>query len=150
MIAIGFLDLSLSLDNVVAVVAMSQNLAVIVIGVMASIAMLAVAAQLVRKVMGRYKSLEPAAYIILAFLGVNMILNHGSEFLVWTGEKLTAYHDIIAKVRIDIGDIGEIAGVIAIIAMAITMEEVKKRRKKHHHHNAKVTAPDAPAVEPVE
>jgi len=145
LIAIGFLDLSLSLDNVIAVVAMSQNLAVIVLGVLASIAMLAVATQVVRKVMGRYKSLEPAAYVILAFLGITMIADHGADFVIWTGEflgtistKIAGAHEIITKIHFKIGDVGEIVGVIAIIAMAIAMEEVGKHKQRKAHKHAQM------------
>jgi YkoY family integral membrane protein len=134
--AIALLDLSLSLDNVVAVVAMSQNLAVIVIGVLASIAMLAVATQLVRKVMHMYPSLEEAAYIILAFLGVTMLMANMSEFLLWTGEKIAAWHDVIAKLHLEVGEIGEILGVVAILSLAILRDVQIKRKKKAEHHKA--------------
>lgn len=150
MIAIGFLDLSLSLDNVVAVVAMSQNLAVIVIGVLASIVMLAVATQVVRKVMHMYPSLEEAAYVILAFLGVTMLLANMSEFLLWTGEKIAAWHDVIAKMHYEIGEVGQILGVVAILAIAIIMDISAKRRKKAEHHkvahgHGHAAAPTVPA-----
>lgn len=155
LIAIGFLDLSLSLDNVIAVVAMSQNLAVIVLGVLLSIAMLAVATQVVRKIMGRYPSLEPAAYIILAFLGVTMIADHGAEFVLWSGEfmhmlsgKIAGAHDTIAKLQFKIGDVGEIAGVAAIIATAIVMAEIDKRRKHVKHQKTVQASPSPELVKP--
>jgi YkoY family integral membrane protein len=148
LVAIGFLDLSLSLDNVIAVVALSQNFAVIVIGVLASIAMLAVATQLVRKIMRRYPSLEPAAYIILAFLGVIMIAEHGAEFVIWTGGLMNKlgifisnYHDSIIKFSFKLGNVEEIIFVAAIIITAIVIEEIDKKRKrvKHHKKNSDVS-----------
>jgi YkoY family integral membrane protein len=146
LVAIGFLDLSLSIDNVVAVVAMSQNLAVIVIGVLASIAMLAVATQVVRKVMRTYPSLEEAAYVILAFLGVTMLLENMSEFLLWMGEKITLWRDVIIKMHYDVGEVGHIMGVGAILAIAIIIDISAKRRKKAEHH--KVTHGHSHAAAP--
>jgi YkoY family integral membrane protein len=132
LVAIGFLDLSLSLDNVIAVVAMTSNLAVILIGVLASIAMLAVATQVTRWLMGRYPSLEHAAYIILAFLGLVMLVEHTSEFILWAYEKCgsTVAHPIIAALKFDVGDMGEIIGVGCIVAFAIITDEIKSRRNK--------------------
>ncbi len=140
LISIGFLDLSLSTDNVIAVVAMSQNFAVIVIGVLASIAMLAVAAQVVRKVMGIYPSLERAAYIILAFLGVMMLMEHGSETVVWIGDKIAGAKAIIAPLRYHIGEIGEIGGVAVIITGYVLKDIAAKHRKALHESKAIATA----------
>jgi YjbE family integral membrane protein len=127
--AIGFLDLSLSLDNVIAVVAMTNNLAVIFLGVMISIAMLAVATQVVRLVMGRYPSLGEAAYYILAFLGINMLIQHTADFIIWTQNLFHAswHQHFISQLRIDIGDKGEIGVVGAIIVTAIAIDEWRKR-----------------------
>jgi len=129
LVSIGFLDLSLSTDNIIAVVAMSQNLAVIVIGVLASILMLAVAAQMVRIFMAKYPSLEGAAYIILAFLGVMMLAEHGAETIVWFGDKIALAKGTIAALHYSIGEIGEISGVAAIIIGTIVRDEVNKRRQ---------------------
>lgn len=130
LIAIGFLDLSLSLDNVIAVVAMTSNLAVILIGVLASIAMLAVATQVTRLLMKRYPSLEHAAYVILAFLGVVMLCEHTSDFLIWLGVFFTAHQPFVSTLKLHIGDTGEIIGVGAIVGLAVLLDEIKKRRAK--------------------
>lgn len=130
LIAIGFLDLSLSLDNVIAVVAMTSNLAVIMIGVLASIAMLAVATQVTRLLMKRYPSLEHAAYIILAFLGVVMLCEHTSEFLIWSSVFIASHETFIKTLTLHIGDTGEIIGVAAIVGLAVLLDEIKKRREK--------------------
>lgn len=130
LLAIGFLDLSLSLDNVVAVVAASSNMAVIVFGVLASIAMLAVATQIVRKIINRYPSLETAGYLILAFLGVIMLAEHSSEFVLWLGGKVgfigeftTHYPGLIEAFHFHVGDVFEILGVVLIIFGSIAKEE---------------------------
>jgi YkoY family integral membrane protein len=130
LLAIGFLDLSLSLDNVVAVVAASTNMAVIVIGVFASIAMLAVATQIVRKIINRYPSLETAGYLILAFLGVIMLAEHSSEFIFWLGSKVgfigeftTLHAGLVEAFHFHVGDAFEILGVALIIFGSIAKEE---------------------------
>lgn len=119
LIAIGFLDLSLSLDNVVAITSMTTNLTVIFIGVGLSIAMLAVATKVTSWLMNKFPTIQDAAYIILAFLGVNMLLSHTSEFLIWAGELINKHHDRIATMKIEIGDIGEIIGVTIILGFSI-------------------------------
>ncbi len=131
LIAIGFLDLSLSTDNIIAVVAMSSNMAVIVIGVLASIAMLAVAAQVVRVVMGKYPSLEGAAYIILAFLGVMMLAEHGAETIVWIGEKTGLSMKAVAPYHFNLGEVGEIVGVAAIVATAVLKDKFIRPLARH-------------------
>lgn len=128
--SIGLLDLSLSTDNIIAVVSMSQNIAVIVIGVVASILMLAVAAQVVRKVMAHYPSLEGAAYIILAFLGAMMLAEHGAETVAWLAAKGGLGWEWMRAYTYHIGDVGEIIGVAAIIATAIMREEVYLRPRR--------------------
>lgn len=136
LIAIGFLDLSLSLDNVIAVVAMTSNLAVIFIGVMISIAMLAVATKVTQFFMKRYPSLEPAAYVILAFLGVIMLVEHTSEFIVWTYEKFhSTAPAFIHKLHLDVGETWEIIGVGFIVFTAIVVDEFRKRKDKALLHS---------------
>lgn len=131
LIGIGLLDLSLSTDNIVAVVAMSNNLAVIVIGVLMSIILLAVASQLVRVVMGKFPSLEPGAYFILAFLGVMMLAEHGAETVVWLGDKISAAKHVIQPLHYSLGDMGEIAGVSFIIVACIARDIHLKRKQKN-------------------
>jgi len=133
MVAIGGLDMALSADNVIAVVAMSKNFAVIVIGVLISIAMLAVASQAVRKEMKHYPSLEHAAYLILAFLGVMMLAEHGAETIVWAGHKIAAYNETISSLQYKIGDMGQILVVVGILVATILKEEIGRR---HHGRQA--------------
>jgi len=129
LISIGFLDLSLSTDNIIAVVAMSQNIAIIVIGVLASIVMLAIAAQVVRKVMSKFPALEDAAYIILAFLGLMMLAEHGAETLVWVGDKIGVSLAVFKPYHFNLGEVGEIIGVIVIIAGAMLRDTLKQKHQ---------------------
>lgn len=128
LIAIGFLDLSLSLDNVVAVVAMSQNLAIIVTGVLSSIALLAIAAQVIRRIMTRYPDLEGAAYVILGYLGVTMLADHWSEFMFWFAQKIGDWHNVIASLHYHMSDRGEMACVGLIILSAVVRGEIRRYR----------------------
>jgi YkoY family integral membrane protein len=130
LLSIGILDLSLSLDNVIGVVAMTSNLAVIVIGVLLSIAMLAVATQITRAVMKRYPLLEEAAYIILAFLGVVMLIEHTPEFLVWASETIAVHRGFIEGLHVHIGEVGSVSGVALIIFVTLVVEEMRKRKSK--------------------
>lgn len=131
LIGIGFLDLSLSTDNVIAVVAMSQNFAVVVLGVLASILILAVASQVVRYIMEKVPTLESAAYVILLFLAIIMFLGHTSETIVWLGEKLGITSIVNAKASImqysyHVSDMLEILGVSIIITCAVVWEKLIK------------------------
>ena len=143
--AIGMLDLSLSLDNVIAVVAMSPNLAVIWIGVLASIALLVIAAVLVQGVLKRYPTLEPAAYLILAFLGMSMIAHHFTAFVFWVQESIVTWHDVIAHMHYEVGETTQMVVIAGIITTAIVVGEFdrrKKRRAEHAHKHAHThTAP---------
>lgn len=127
--AIGILDLSLSLDNVVAITSMTKNLTVIFIGVAMSIAMLAVATKITAWLMKRFPSIQDAAYIILAFLGVSMLLAHTSEFLIWAGNLIHMHHDKIEHMKIEIGEIGEIIGVAIIIGFSLLKDTAFKKIK---------------------
>ena len=126
MVSIGFLDLSLSTDNIIAVVAMSQNIAIIVIGVLASIAMLAVAAQVVRMVMAKFPSLEGAAYVILAFLGAMMLSEHLAETVVWAGAKLGFSLEALKPFHYNLGEVGEIIGVASIVVGAVLKDKIQR------------------------
>ena len=127
LIAVGFLDLSLSLDNVVAITSMTSNLTVIFLGVGLSIAMLAVATKVTSWLMNKFPTIQDAAYIILAFLGVNMLFSHTSEFLIWAGELVSKHHDKIATMKVEIGEIGEIIGVAIILGFALLKDMAFKK-----------------------
>lgn len=127
LIGIGILDLSLSVDNVIAVVAMSQNLAVVVIGVLASIAVLAVGSQIVRLCMAKYRSLEGAAYVILAFLGLAMLAAHGAETAAWVGGKFGADTGGMKQWRFEVTDVWEIVCVATIVTLAVVKDVVSPK-----------------------
>lgn len=120
LLAIGILDLSLSFDNVVAVVAMTKNMAVIFLGVMISIAMLAVATKATQYFMKKFPSLESAGYLILGLLSVVMLLDHTGEFIGWAYIKLgSTAPEWCEKITFHIGEVPEIIGVGLIVAGSI-------------------------------
>lgn len=131
LIAIGFLDLSLSTDNIIAVVSLSSNLAIVIIGVLLSIVMLAVATQITRIFMNRYPSLEGAAYMILGFLGISMLISHGSEFILWSKDFILTHESLIHQMKFEVTELMTIAGVLCIVAGAIIKDEISKRKNKN-------------------
>lgn len=129
--AIGLLDLSLSLDNVVAITSMTKNLTVIFIGVAMSIAMLAVATKVTSWLMKKFPSIQDAAYVILGFLGVCMLLAHTSEFLVWAGDMIHKNHEKIEHMKVEIGEIGEIIGVAIILGFSLLKDITFKNKTEN-------------------
>ena len=131
LVGIGLLDLSLSTDNVIAVVAMSQNFAVIVLGVLASILMLAVASQVVRVIMEKVPSLESAAYVILLFLALIMFAGHTAETIVWASDKLGLgwNKEAIMHYSYHTTDIFEIIGVGIILSCAVIWDKIILAKK---------------------
>ncbi len=77
--------------------------------------------------------------LVLAFLGIVMLVEHTSEFLLWAGHALVAAESTIALLKFDVGDVGEIIGVGAIVGYAIITDEIRKRRAKTAAH-VKATA----------
>lgn len=80
-VSVEILDLSLSLDNVFAAVALSNKFWVIMVGVAIGIlAMRFVAGWFVRLI-EKYPSLESAAFIVIALLGLKLILSGTVDYI---------------------------------------------------------------------
>jgi len=77
-LAIELADLAFSLDNVVAAVALSSNMAVVLLGVALGIVTMRFAATLFANLVTREPVLEPAAYILVLTIGLRLIIE---EFL---------------------------------------------------------------------
>jgi tellurite resistance protein TerC len=75
-------DLAFSLDNVVAVVALSDNLYIVMFGVFIGIVTMRFAAQLFTLMILKEPILKPAAYIVVFNIGAELLLNEffGIEF----------------------------------------------------------------------
>lgn len=73
-IMIEIADLAFSLDNVAAVVALTPNIVLVVIGVFISIVIMRFAAQIFMKLINFEPTLEHAAYVLIAAIAVELIL----------------------------------------------------------------------------
>ena len=77
---IELMDLAFSIDNVFAVVAFSNNLILIVVGVFIGILAMRLVAQAFVLLMGRYPFLETAAFIVIGVLGLKLLLSLAGHF----------------------------------------------------------------------
>jgi tellurite resistance protein TerC len=81
-VAVELADLAFSLDNVVAVVALSDNLYIVMFGVFVGIVTMRFAAQIFTLMILKEPILKPAAYIVVFNIGAELLLNEffGIEF----------------------------------------------------------------------
>lgn len=80
-IAVEFVDLVFSVDNLVAVVAMSKNMWIICIGVFIGIAMMRYVATQFSKLLVKYPSLEKSAYIVILLLGLKLTVGGVADYV---------------------------------------------------------------------
>ena len=78
---IELMDLAFSIDNVFAVVAFTDNLILICVGVFIGILAMRLVAQAFVLLMGRYPFLETAAFVVIGMLGFKLMLSLVSHFL---------------------------------------------------------------------
>ena len=78
---IELMDLAFSIDNVFAVVAFTNNLILIVIGVFIGILAMRLVAQAFVLLMGKYPFLETAAFVIIGILGLKLLLSLVEHFV---------------------------------------------------------------------
>lgn len=74
-ILVEVMDLAFSIDNVFAVVAFTDNLVLIWLGVFIGILAMRFVAQWFVRLMGKYPFLEPAAFLVIAVLGLKLMLS---------------------------------------------------------------------------
>ncbi|GAB3638891.1 DUF475 domain-containing protein [Hymenobacter arcticus] len=72
---IELMDIAFSIDNVFAVVAFSNNLILIVVGVFIGILAMRLVAQAFVGLMGKYPFLETAAFVVIGILGLKLVLS---------------------------------------------------------------------------
>lgn len=108
-IGIEIMDLSLSVDNVVAAVALSDKLWVVCTGVFIGILALRFVAGYCIKLIERFPILESASFILIGYVGVLLL-----------SELITHVH---------IGPLGKFIGIIIILSLAILYAEVGGFRK---------------------
>ncbi|MVN76188.1 DUF475 domain-containing protein [Hymenobacter sp. HMF4947] len=78
---IELMDLAFSIDNVFAVVAFTNNLILICVGVFIGILAMRLVAQAFVVLMGKYPFLETAAFVIIGILGLKLLLSLVEHFL---------------------------------------------------------------------
>lgn len=88
---IELMDLAFSIDNVFAVVAFTNNLILICVGVAIGILAMRLVAQAFVLLMGRYPFLETAAFGVIALLGFKLLLSVVGHF--WPGHPLSTALD---------------------------------------------------------
>ncbi len=114
-VAITLADIAFSVDNIVATIAMSPKLMVVLIGtVMGGIAMI-FTTKLVLKLLKRYHLLEACAYVIVAFVGGVILL-----------EELPAYFGLGLAVHVP--DMLKFAVVIGAAVGTVVYEELQHRK----------------------
>ena len=87
-ILVEIMDLAFSIDNVFAAVAMTDNLWLIMVGVMIGILAMRFVAQKFVGLMKKYPSLDTSAFIVIALLGIKLVLGGAAEYIQsWSGLK---------------------------------------------------------------
>lgn len=100
-----FLDASLSVDNVVAAVAMTPKLWVVYLGVGIGILTLRLVAGYCIKLIERFPILEDAAFLLVGFVGVLLIVE--------------------MELELHIGPLGKFIGILTILAAALIYDRVR-------------------------
>lgn len=78
---IELMDMAFSIDNVFAVVAFTDNLILICVGVFIGILAMRLVAQVFVLLMGKYPFLETAAFVVIALLGLRLMLSLVAHYL---------------------------------------------------------------------
>lgn len=104
-VAIEIMDLSLSVDNVVAAVALSDKLWVVCTGVFIGILALRFVAGLCIKLIERFPILESTSFVLIGYVG-GLLLT----------ELITHVH---------IGPLGKFVGIVIILALALMYAEIR-------------------------
>ena len=81
-IQIAIADVSMSLDNVLAVAGAAQgHMLILVIGLMLSIALMGIAASYVARLLRRHPWVSYAGLFVVLYVAINMVVNGGNEVL---------------------------------------------------------------------
>lgn len=91
-VAVEIADLAFSIDNVIAAVALSDKLWVVIAGVFIGIAAMRFVAGLFVSLMQRYPFLKSIAYLLVGFVGVQLI---GEELWHWEVSELEKFLSIV-------------------------------------------------------
>jgi tellurite resistance protein TerC len=75
-VAVETVDVVFSLDNVVALVALTRDMLALTVGILIAVVLMRVAAMFCVRVIKTHPILESAAYVLVLYLGVQIILEH--------------------------------------------------------------------------
>ncbi|WP_243029604.1 TerC family protein [Thermus altitudinis] len=89
---INLVDLAFAVDSILAVVAFSQDLALVFLGVALGILFIRLAASYVVAVMERYPSLEKVAYALVGWAGVKLLLEGSATLAELSHHPELAWH----------------------------------------------------------
>jgi YkoY family integral membrane protein len=89
-VLVEMVDLAFSLDNVFAVVAMTENIYIIWMGVFIGILAMRFVAQAFVKLIERYPFLESVAFVVIGILGLKLMVSSSLQFMV--GQQLLDEH----------------------------------------------------------
>lgn len=122
-VAVEVTDIAFALDQVLAAVAMTDKVPLIIAASMVAILLLRVSAFYMTKLMDWFPALERLAYLAVGFVGLKLLVEVGSEYAVGWGYMTTPIH--ISKV-ISISVTMSLL-VLPVVAKAI-LDKVKQRR----------------------
>jgi tellurite resistance protein TerC len=114
--SIELMDLSLSVDNVVAAVAMSPRLWVVCTGVFIGILALRFVAGVCIKLIGRFPILESSAFLLIGYVGCILIA------------ELTAHHVFALAAPLHVSSLQKFLGIAIILALSIGFSESRALR----------------------
>jgi tellurite resistance protein TerC len=104
-IAIQLMDLSLSVDNIVASVAMSRQIWVVFTGVFLGLVLLFVFATLCLKLVEKFPILEHTAFLLIGYVGLLLLLELSALYFFHWKLEITTFQKFI--------------GILAIIALSL-------------------------------
>jgi YkoY family integral membrane protein len=93
-VAVEFLDIAFSIDNLLAVVSLTENMTIIVVAVFLGILAMRFVAQKFSVLMEKYPKLEATAFVVILLLGLKLILSGLADLLpaLEAVKKLFANH----------------------------------------------------------
>ncbi len=99
-ISIQLMDLSLSVDNVVAAVAMSPDIRIVCLGVVLGMLTLWMFASLSLKLVEKFPILEHTAFLLIGYVGMILLTEMSAEYFFHTNIHISAFQKFIGIVII--------------------------------------------------
>lgn len=122
-VAVEVTDIAFALDQVLAAVAMTDKVVLIIVASMFAILLLRVSAFYMTRLMDWFPALERLAYMAVGFVGLKLLIEVTSEYLVDFGYLDTAVH-IPKAISITI----TMSLLVLPVAVKALVDQVKKRK----------------------